>query len=67
MRPSRILFLCVLMLIAWAAALAPTLALVTNQEAAELKARLTPVGAERAGNADGTIPAWTGGVTSAPG
>src|SRR4051812_4900498 len=67
MRLSRILFLCVLMLIAWAATLAPTLALVTNQEAAELKARLTPVGAERAGNADGTIPAWTGGVTSAPG
>jgi hypothetical protein len=26
---------------------------------------LTPVGAERAGNADGTIPAWTGEVTSA--
>ncbi len=27
---------------------------------------LTPVGAERAGNADGTIPAWTGGVVQAP-
>jgi len=27
---------------------------------------LTPVGAERAGNADGSIPAWKGGVTSAP-
>ncbi|WP_395377100.1 DUF1329 domain-containing protein [Marinicella sp. W31] len=25
---------------------------------------LTPVGAERAGNAAGTIPAWTGGITS---
>jgi hypothetical protein len=27
---------------------------------------LTPIGAERAANADGTIPAWTGGITSAP-
>src|SRR6201991_4089269 len=27
---------------------------------------LTPVGAERAGNADGSIPAWDGGVTAPP-
>ncbi len=27
---------------------------------------LTPMGSERAGNADGTIPAWTGGITSPP-
>jgi hypothetical protein len=27
---------------------------------------LTPIGAERAGNADGTIPAWEGGLTQAP-
>jgi hypothetical protein len=27
---------------------------------------LTPVGAERAGNAEGTIPEWTGGVTQPP-
>ena len=27
---------------------------------------LTPVGAERAGNAAGTIPAWTGGITEPP-
>ena len=66
MRPSRILPLCVLM-VAWAIALPSASAFVTNQEAAELRSRLTPVGAERAGNADGTIPAWTGGVTSAPG
>jgi hypothetical protein len=26
----------------------------------------TPLGAERAGNADGSIPAWTGGITSPP-
>ena len=29
-------------------------------EAAELKTTLTPFGAERAGNKDGSIPAWTG-------
>jgi len=27
---------------------------------------LTPLGAERAGNADGSIPAWTGGITAPP-
>jgi hypothetical protein len=27
---------------------------------------LTPIGAERAGNADGTIPAWEGGLTEPP-
>lgn len=27
---------------------------------------LTPMGSERAGNADGTIPAWTGGITEPP-
>jgi hypothetical protein len=32
---------------------------------AELHGRLTPVGAERAGNTAGTIPAWTGAVTPA--
>ena len=63
MRPPVALYLCVLMI----AAGGPSSALVSGQEAAELKSRLTPVGAERAGNADGTIPAWTGGATSAPG
>ncbi|MBI5444054.1 MAG: DUF1329 domain-containing protein [Deltaproteobacteria bacterium] len=36
---------------------------VTPEEAAKLKTTLTPVGAERAGNKDGTIPAWDGGYT----
>src|ERR1700754_749385 len=69
MRPSRILSLCVLTMVVLAggSALGSALAFVTGQEAAELKSRLTPVGAERAGNGDGTIPAWTGGITSAPG
>jgi hypothetical protein len=34
---------------------------VTAQQAQELGGSLTPVGAERAGNASGTIPAWNGG------
>lgn len=37
---------------------------VSSQEAAKLKGtELTPMGSERAGNADGTIPAWDGGLT----
>ena len=31
---------------------------VSAEEAAKLKTTLTPLGAERAGNASGTIPAW---------
>jgi hypothetical protein len=33
------------------------------QDASQLGKTLTPVGAERAGNAAGTIPAWDGGIT----
>jgi hypothetical protein len=45
-------------------AAAPGLAGVTADEANLLKTKLTPLGAERAGNKDGTIPAWTGGYTT---
>ncbi|MFH0728729.1 MAG: DUF1329 domain-containing protein [Pseudomonadota bacterium] len=41
-------------------------AAVTAEEAAKLKTVLTPLGAERAGNAGGTIPAWEGGYTTVP-
>jgi hypothetical protein len=41
-------------------------AAVSEQEADRLGAELTPIGAERAANAEGTIPAWTGGITEAP-
>ena len=34
---------------------------VSAEEAAHLGKDLTPLGAEAAGNADGTIPPWTGG------
>jgi hypothetical protein len=42
-------------------------AAVTADEAGKLKNVLTPMGAEKAGNASGTIPAWTGGMKSASG
>ncbi len=35
-------------------------------ELARLGKDLTPLGAEMAGNADGTIPAWEGGITTPP-
>ena len=45
---------------------APALAAVTAEEAARLKTTLTPLGAERGANKDGSIPAWDGGMTKAP-
>jgi len=40
---------------------------LTAEQAARLGGdELTPVGAERAGNAEGTIPAWTGGLQELP-
>jgi hypothetical protein len=36
------------------------------QDASLLRTTLTPWGAIRAGNADGSIPAWTGGYTTLP-
>jgi hypothetical protein len=50
-----------------ALALAPLLAAAaTGPDFSRLGKDLTPVGAERAGNADGTIPAWDGGLTQPP-
>jgi len=54
---------------ALAAALLATAAFAvpTEEEIARLGGpELTPVGAERAGNAEGTIPEWTGGITEPP-
>lgn len=42
-----------------------TLAAVTADEAAKLKTTLMPLGGEKAGNKDGSIPAWDGGQTKA--
>ncbi|WP_440877445.1 DUF1329 domain-containing protein [Thalassotalea sp. PLHSN55] len=39
---------------------------ISAADAAKLKNELTPLGAVRAANADGSIPEWTGGITQAP-
>lgn len=41
-------------------------AAISAEQAARLGKDLTPIGAEKAGNADGSIPAWTGGITTPP-
>src|SRR5690606_19765498 len=52
-----ILAICVLALLSLQAN-----ARVTKEEAEKLGGELTPYGAETAGNAAGTIPAWEGGI-----
>ncbi|TCP14738.1 DUF1329 domain-containing protein [Simplicispira metamorpha] len=44
----------------------PAFAAVTAEEAKQLGTTLTPFGAVKAANADGSIPAYTGGLTKAP-
>jgi hypothetical protein len=39
---------------------------ISPDQAAKLSKELTPMGAQRGANADGSIPAWTGGITSVP-
>jgi hypothetical protein len=48
---------------AWLGA-ATSWAAISPEEAARLGRDLTPLGGELAGNADGSIPAWTGGLKS---
>ena len=45
---------------------ASAFAAVSAEQAAKLGKELTAVGAEQGANADGTIPAWDGGITSPP-
>jgi hypothetical protein len=52
--------------VALALSASSALAQVSAQDAAKLGSSLTPFGAEKAGNAAGTIPAWTGGITQPP-
>ena len=42
----------------------PARSAVTADEAKQLGTALTAVGAEKSGNSDGTIPAYTGGITA---
>lgn len=43
----------------------PAAAAVGTEDAARLKTTLTPLGGEKAGNKDGSIPAWDGGYAKA--
>ncbi|HSI55795.1 MAG TPA: DUF1329 domain-containing protein [Ramlibacter sp.] len=52
--------------LAVAAIAAPALSAVTADEARALGTTLTPIGAEKAANKEGTIPAYTGGLTTPP-
>lgn len=54
--------LCAIGVVAASFSAANVMAKVSPEEAAKLGNELTPIGAEKAGNADGTIPEWTGGV-----
>jgi len=51
---------------AFAATLCAPAWAATAEEAKQLGTTLTAVGAEKAGNKDGTIPAYTGGLATAP-
>jgi hypothetical protein len=52
--------------LALALACATTVHAASAEDAAKLGKTLTPMGAEMAGSADGTIPAWTGGYNTIP-
>ena len=61
MQNSTLLNTCLLTLALAGVSLAQ--AAVPPEQVARLKSELTPFGAQRAGNADGSIPAWDGGYT----
>ena len=59
MKTKNLLSLAVMFALSAPAAMAK----VSPDEAKKLGTTLTPIGAEVAGNADGSIPKWTGGIT----
>jgi len=58
--------LCAIGVVAASVNATSVMAKVSAEEAAKLGGVLTPVGAEKAGNADGSIPEWTGGIKTPP-
>ncbi len=46
--------------------ISPLAAKVPQQQIDRMEADLTPLGSQRSGNKDGSIPAWTGGLASPP-
>ena len=63
---NKIIMILVALVCIWALGTSQAMAKVTAEEAAKLSGELTPMGAEKAGNADGTIPAWTGEGVKVP-
>ncbi|MCP4687836.1 MAG: DUF1329 domain-containing protein [Desulfobacterales bacterium] len=60
---SKVSIICFLAL---ALSFGGAIAKVSKEEAAKLGNELTPLGATKAGNAEGTIPEWTGGLSAPP-
>jgi len=65
MRKNSMVILACAALLA-AGTMATVWAELSPEDIAKLGTTLTPLGAEKAGNADGTIPAWEGGITKPP-
>jgi len=65
MRRNALTLFCTLTAVAVLSTTA-VVAQVSPQDVAKLGTTLTPLGGEKAGNADGSIPAWDGGLTKAP-
>jgi mannose-6-phosphate isomerase-like protein (cupin superfamily) len=63
---KKALFFAAAVLTAVLTVTAPASGKLTQEEVARLGNDLTPLGAETAGNADGSIPMWTGGITTQP-
>jgi hypothetical protein len=59
-------FCWIITLVLGASLAGQSLAALSADEVARLGKDLTPLGAEKAGNADGSIPAWEGGITTPP-
>ncbi|MBK9373289.1 MAG: DUF1329 domain-containing protein [Holophagales bacterium] len=64
MRRNSLTLVCTLTAVALLSTTA--VAQVSPQDVAKLGTTLTPLGGEKAANADGSIPAWDGGLTKAP-
>ncbi|MBF0101575.1 MAG: DUF1329 domain-containing protein [Desulfobacterales bacterium] len=63
---KRIVTISMMTMLMFALSMNMTLAKVSEQEVQKLNKELTPMGSVRQGNAEGTIPEWTGGVISPP-
>lgn len=61
MKPNQLLLSACFLL-----PLSAALCAVSADQAARLGKDLTPIGAEKAGNKEGTIPAWDGGIVTPP-